>query len=215
MTEQEGVIKYDLRHQHQAISIDFSLAELNAWRKIMLQLELIGQNPARYQGYGFGNLSLRAGKSQRFYISGTQTGHLPKLTLHHLALIEQADPDHNTLKSSGLSKPSSEALTHAMLYRQNQCIQTVIHVHSPTIWRQTQALNIPCTQADVAYGTPAMAQAVEQLFDRHQLGTQGIISMLGHEDGIIAFADSLSHAAKILIDTLATAFSIEFDTASN
>jgi hypothetical protein len=32
---------------------------LNAWRKIMYMTALIGQDPARYGGYGFGNISCR------------------------------------------------------------------------------------------------------------------------------------------------------------
>ncbi len=97
-----------------------------------------------------------------------------------------------------------------MLYQQNPAIKAVIHVHSPDIWRHTQALNIPHTQKDIPYGTPAMALAIEQLFSRQQLGHHGVISMLGHEDGVIAFAESLQHAANCLIETLAKALQIEF-----
>ncbi len=211
MTEQEGVIKYQLHHRHQAVSLTLPLAEFNAWRQIMLKLALIGQDSSRYQGYGFGNISLRSAEQpQHYIISGTQTGHLPCLHRQHLALIENAEPEQNRLTSTGLCKPSSEALTHAMLYQQNSKIQAVIHVHSPDIWRHTEALQIPYTQQDVPYGTPAMAEAVKQLFLHQQLSSRGLISMLGHEDGIIAFAETLSVAANLLIDKLAEAFAIEF-----
>jgi ribulose-5-phosphate 4-epimerase/fuculose-1-phosphate aldolase len=210
MAEQEGVIKYQLHHQRQAISMSLPLAEFNAWRQVMIRLQLIGQTPARYQGYGFGNISVRTGQSQHFIISGTQTGHLPGLNREHLALIERAEPEQNRLYSIGLCKPSSEALTHAMLYQQDPGIQAVIHVHSPDIWRQTRVLKIPHTRKNVPYGTPAMAEAVKQLFMHHRLGRHGLISMLGHEDGIIAFGESLAITANCLIKTLADAFAIEF-----
>ncbi len=211
MTEQEGVIKYQLHHRHQAVSLKLPLAEFNGWRQIMLRLELIGQKPERYQGYGFGNISIRCAEQARhFIISGTQTGHLPFLKPEHLALIESAQPEQNRLTSTGLCKPSSEALTHAMLYQQNSKIQAVIHVHSPDIWRRTQALQIPYTPKETPYGTPAMAEAVKQLFCHQQLSSRGLISMLGHEDGVIAFAETLSVAANLLIDKLAEAFAIEF-----
>lgn len=216
MTEQEGVIKYELQHQRQKVSLNLPLAEFNAWRQVMMRLELIGQTPDRYQGYGFGNISMRsADRSQRFIISGTQTGHLPCLTPENLALIEKALPEQNRLFSTGLCKPSSEALTHAMLYQQNNRIQAVIHVHSPDIWRHTQTLQLPHTRQDVPYGTPAMAKAVKQLFLQHQLSSHGLISMLGHEDGVIAFAESLPQAADCLIATLAKAFAIEFSEQSH
>ena len=55
----EGVIKFDLDYREgPPVSADY-LTELNAWRTIFCRLGLLGQDPARYGGLGFGNLSRR------------------------------------------------------------------------------------------------------------------------------------------------------------
>ena len=210
MTEQEGVIKYDLIHSYKPIDNNAAVADINAWRSVIYRLGLIGRDPERYGGLGFGNISLRPDSDNSiFIISGTQTGHLPQLSANHYCVIEQADFLHNTIRSSGANKPSSEALTHACVYQQAPKIQAVIHVHSPEIWRNTAELNLPHTGAEVAYGTLAMVRAVETLFNAGTFGSAGIFSMLGHEDGIVAFGHSLEQAAWELIRHLAQAIRIE------
>lgn len=204
MSEAEGVIKYQLHHTHSPLPAQIALAELNAWRTMMFKLNLIGQNPQRYQGYGFGNISQRLNtENLQFIISGTQTGHLSVLSRHDYSLVTQAIPQHNTLFSSGETQPSSEALTHASVYLQKPDIQAVIHVHCPEIWQQTQALNLAHTAADVAYGTPEMAAAATQLFKSENWQQSAVFTLLGHEDGVIAFGTSLSQAACALITELA------------
>ena len=206
MSETEGVIKYQLHHTHSPLPAQIALAELNAWRTMMFKLNLIGQNPQRYQGYGFGNISQRLNtENLQFIISGTQTGHLSVLSRHDYSLVTQAIPQQNTLFSSGETQPSSEALTHASVYLQKPDIQAVIHVHCPEIWQQTQALNLAHTAADVAYGTPEMAAAVTQLFKSENWQQSAVFTLLGHEDGVIAFGTSLSQAACALITELAKA----------
>ena len=77
---QDGVIKFQMQHTPAAALPWDQLAELNAWRKILVLLECIGQTPARYDNIGFGNISARLGDddspaNQRcFAITGTQTG---------------------------------------------------------------------------------------------------------------------------------------------
>jgi len=74
----EGVIKFHLDFREGPAPAERLLLELNAWRARFLELGLIGQDPERYEGYGFGNLSRRLpGQGENaFLISGTQTGHL-------------------------------------------------------------------------------------------------------------------------------------------
>ncbi len=207
--EQEGVIKYQLTHSHQSLPLDNSVTEINAWRTLMYRLQLIGQEEHRYGGYGFGNISQRLDNSEKFIISGTQTGSLPVLNNDNYCLITAAMPNLNQIHAAGVCKPSSEALTHASVYLQDKNIQGIIHVHCPEIWRNTLKLTLPHTTKTVAYGTPEMAEAVSQLFglEKWQQGT--IFSMLGHEDGVIAFGESLQHAANALIASLSLAIAIE------
>lgn len=210
MKEQEGVIKYWLDHAQQPISPALPLTGINAWRTLLYRLGLIGQRLDKYDNLGFGNISQRlAPGSSQFIISGTQTGHIEHLKPEHYCLVVKAEPEKNRVQSQGLCKPSSEALTHAGVYAQNPAIQAVIHVHSPEIWRHTEALSLPHTTADIPYGTVEMAMAVEQLFQSGDLQRTSLFTLLGHEDGVVSFGNTLQAAALELIKTLSLAIGIE------
>lgn len=208
MTETEGVIKYHLNHRNQALSADFNLKLIEAWRTLLYKLELIGQDKNKYDGLGYGNISQRAApNSNQFIITGTQTGHLAHLSTADYALITATSLAENQISSQGLSQPSSEALTHASVYRARPAVQAVIHVHCPAIWQQTDTLQLPHTQAEIRYGSVAMACAVQQLVQK-QPGHCQLFSMLGHQDGIVSYGESLAAAGSILIETLAKAISL-------
>jgi L-ribulose-5-phosphate 4-epimerase len=209
MQEQEGVIKYQLEHTEKSINEKFSLSEINAWRTIIFRLGLIGQDPERYDNLGFGNISQRLGsQSSQFIISSSQTGHIEHLSAEHYCLVVKADPQKNQIQSCGLYKPSSESLTHASIYAQDGNIQAVIHVHSPEIWNNTAALNLPHISANIPYGTVEMAIAVEQLFQSGDLQRTSLFTMLGHEDGVVSFGINMQEAAWELIKCLSLAISI-------
>ena len=213
MPEQEGVIKYQLSHQHIAVEEHISIVELNAWRTLFFKLQLIGQVAERYDGYGFGNISQRLSSASLtdtpFIISGTQTGDIAILSRHHYCVVLKADPVRNSVKSAGKTRPSSESLTHACIYQQNQKIQAVIHIHSPEIWINSHQLELPCTAANIRYGTPEMAGEVKKLFAATPFQNTGVFSLLGHQDGIIAFSDSIEKAALLLIKIFSKAIAIE------
>ncbi len=209
--ETEGVIKFQLDYTLKPPFVIAAYSELNAWRKIMFKLDLIGQDPHRYSGYGFGNMSHKLNlnkptgdeiKYQPFVITGTQTGHLENLTDDHYALVLKTSLDDNWILSEGPIKPSSEALTHAAVYAADETINWVIHVHSPEIWRQTHHLSIPFIESGIKYGTQEMAAAVKHLL-KHP--TTPIFSMLGHEDGIVCFGSTADEAGLTIVKNLAQA----------
>ncbi|MCK5871860.1 MAG: class II aldolase/adducin family protein [Methylococcales bacterium] len=204
MSEQEGVIKYQLHHTQQAVSPSPLLTEINAWRSIFCQLQMMGQDQARYDAYGFGNISQRD-DTKGFVITGTQTGHLSTLTVDDFAWVHSENLATNEIHSQGFCQPSSEALTHASVYTKNKTIHAVVHVHCPEIWKHTHTLKLAYTAQNIAYGTPEMAQAVMDLVQKNQ----GIFTMLGHEDGVIAFGKTLAQASDILIRQFANALTIE------
>ena len=211
---EEGVIKFDLQYTESAPVPGETLTELNAWRRILWQLVLVGQDPTRYDGYGFGNVSQRippldapAGK-RRFVISGTQTGGLETLEAAHYTVIHSYDPHSNQVIAKGPIWPSSESLTHGMLYGLDTSIHAILHVHSPHIWQQASALNIPVTGATVAYGTPEMAQEAGHLFRETDVLHKGIFSMGGHEDGIVTFGTTPGEAGNVLMNALAKSYSL-------
>lgn len=210
MSEREGVIKYRLEHDPSTLSPSIDIGPINGWRSLFFRLGVIGQKPEKYHGLGYGNISQRLIPGQNsFLISGTQTGHLACLQRQHFAIVESASAKLNTIRSRGPSQPSSEALTHASIYALAPEAKAVIHVHCPEIWHNTRTLDLPCTEADIAYGSIEMTEAVEQLFSSGQLKSLPIFSMLGHEDGIVAFGESLAAAAQTLLTALARALAVE------
>ena len=205
---EEGAIKFDLQYTRADLPGDASLDELNRWRNRLRERSLIGQDPDRYDGYGYGNVSQRVDKQpsarghRSFIISGTQTGHLDVLDRDHYTLVESYDVTSNTVMARGPVRPSSESLTHGTLYDMDEQIHVVLHVHSPAIWRNATTLCIPVTNAEVPYGTPGMALEVERLFHESDVREQRIFSMGGHLDGIVSFGQTAEEAGEILLKAL-------------
>ena len=106
-------------------------AELNAYRRKLLQLRLIGVDA---NGIGFGNLSIRDGASKNFYITGSATGGKPELTLADCARVVAHDFEKNWLRYEGSGIPSSESLTHAAIYKSDPQTGAVIHCHDSKLW---------------------------------------------------------------------------------
>lgn len=211
---QDGVIKFQLQHTPASALPWAQLAELNAWRKILVMLECIGQTPKRYSNYGFGNISTRIGNddcdpSQRcFAITGTQTGGIADLTADHYAIVKACLPAQNKIISEGPYKPSSESMTHGEIYAIDKRIRWVMHEHCVPIWRNAERLGIPMTRDGVSYGSPEMADEVRRLFRETDVRKLKIFGMAGHEDGIITFGHTAEEAGQVLLDWLAKALSI-------
>ena len=205
MTEVEGVIKFVCEHEPMALA-PHDIAELRAWREVLLRLGMLGQDASRYGGYGFGNVSMRTGDG--FLVSGSQTGHLGNPGLEAYSRVVSWDLGAGRIVSQGEVKPSSESLTHAAIYELSPSIRWVFHAHAPEIWRGAEQRSIAATPPDVAYGTPAMAAAVETLFPEHP--STGIFAMGGHEDGIIAFGETADAAGEQLIYGFVRAKTAEF-----
>jgi len=212
MKQQEGVIQFDLKYTWTPPLPPDGLLEINAWRKILHLLGLTGQDPGRYGGLGFGNISQRVAPfdapapRRRFVISGTQTGGLADLDERHYALVLECRPETNRVVAEGPVHPSSEALTHGALYGADPDLRFVMHVHSPEIWRNAGTLGIPCTDPEAAYGTPAMAAEVARLLKTESVNDGKVLAMGGHEDGIVAFGRSAGEAGTALVNLLAGAF---------
>lgn len=212
--EQEGVIKFKMTYtQADALPTD-QLSELNAWRKVMVLMGMIGQSPYRYTGYGFGNISRRLTSDENpadpneFLISGTQTGGINDLLPEHYAKILNCNGTENHVIAEGPMKPSSESMTHGIVYQLDQSVQWVFHAHDPYIWTHATALSVPETGIDVEYGTPEMSAEVERLFSEGEVKEKKIFSMAGHVDGIVTFGATAEEAGGVLMNYLAKAVAL-------
>lgn len=208
-TTADGVIKFQLRYTPGPALPAARISELNAWRRILVLLQVVGADPARYDGFGFGNISCRlepwqaTGTRRRFVITGTQTGEIAHLTPEHYVVVEECYPAQNLTAACGPVRPSSESMTHGAVYALDSRIRWVMHGHSPHIWRAATRLDIPTTDAAVPYGTPEMSAEVARLYRESDLRSRKIFSMGGHEDGIISFGRTADEAGQVLLAALA------------
>jgi hypothetical protein len=210
----EGVIRFAADHRSEPLDPALAaLAErLAGWRRILRALELLGQDPDRYGGYGYGNLSARvppypAPPGRRaFLVSGTQTSGREATELAGFALVERSEPAANRVASRGPVLPSSEALTHGALYDLTSEIRAVFHVHSPELWRRAGELGVPVTAPDAAEGTPALAAEIRRLRPGWVLAGCGVVAMGGHQDGVLAFGRTEEEAGTRLLAAVARAW---------
>lgn len=211
----EGAIKFEAEHREEALEphrFNALACQLIAWREILAKTRLVGQEPGLYGGFGYGNVSARTGapgaprEERPFLITGTQTSGKACMTLDDFCLVERCRTRSNRVTSRGKILPSSESMTHGTLYGLGAHIRFVFHAHSPVIWCRAAALRIPTTDPRVPYGTPEMAREVERLWRTSTLPDVGILSMGGHEDGIIAFGRTAEEAGQVTLRYLARAY---------
>lgn len=200
----DGIIKFDRSSfiQIESIEMDEYFA-LEAWRKRLYALNLIGEYPI--EKIGFGNMSLkrdysfiRPNSKPQFVITGTQTGKYADLDGKLYTRILDYHLDQNRVVAMGAVDASSETLTHAALYETNAEIQAIFHIHHKRTWNYFLRHQLPHTKKDTPYGTIEMAREAQSLF---QGVARGIFAMEGHEDGVIAFSTSLDDCAKMILDS--------------
>ncbi len=196
----EGYVKFGCRLEPGAPPDSTIIAQLNRWRDKLYDMNLIGAYP---DGIGFGNLSLRSGADNRFVITGTATGSIPRLSTEHYTEVVEFDIARNHVVCRGRVRASSESMTHGVLYLLNPDIHAVIHIHHETMWEQMHD-TVPTTGSSVAYGTPAMAEEMQRLYRESDLSQKRIAVMGGHREGIVAFGESLDTAGELLLQYYST-----------
>ncbi|MDA8390293.1 MAG: class II aldolase/adducin family protein [Gammaproteobacteria bacterium] len=207
----EGVIKFDVRLETAAADWPAAVRDLEAWRHILWQQGLVGVEKQPLE-VGYGNVSMRLGGAPAqpsFLITATQTGHKSRLTADDYVCVTACSLHGNAVQARGRARPSSESLAHHIIYRLRPDAGFVFHVHSALIWSQADRLGLPCTPADVAYGTPAMANAIAALFRDTDLPATRVLAMRGHKDGIIAFGATADAAGTTLMAVLARALAAQ------
>ena len=188
-------IRFSCERVAAGISFFGGLAELNAYRRKLLDLHLIGVDS---NGIAFGNLSVRDGATKNFYITGSATGGIHELTLANCAKVVAYDFERNQIRYEGSAMPSSESLTHAAIYESDATAGAIVHCHCSRLW--AAVLNeAPTTSKAAEYGTPEMAHDIMQLFTRTNAQTRKIVVMAGHEGGILTFGKDLEEAFAVLI----------------
>lgn len=189
-----GIVKFSYESAGGELAPFSGFEELNATRQQLRRLSLLGMNK---NGLGFGNISLREGTTNSFYITGSGSGVLPALTLQDYAKVTACDFKRNWLRCEGRAIASAESLTHAAVYSMDSKARVVVHGHSSDLWRSLLARG-PATPSSVTYGTPEMAREVQRLFRETDVRTRKIFAMAGHRDGIVAFGGNFPQVLATL-----------------
>lgn len=189
----EGTIKYRAQRAEGMIPEHAGFDGLNRCRTELYDLNLIGVYP---NGIGFGNVSIRVKESQ-FIISGSATGSIRVLSKEHYALVASFDLTQNSVTSIGKIDASSESMSHGAVYRAIPAANAVIHIHSRHLFDFMRAENAPETEEDIPFGTPELASAIAALVMAR--GTnEGIFVTAGHDEGIIAYGESVEAALALV-----------------
>ncbi len=185
-----------------------------------MRQDLIGQDPLRYDGYSFGNLSARLAPTQQgakstssasdglFIISASQSAHRDHEDPAAWTTIDTVNLSRFWVEGRGELPPSSETMTHAMIYAAEPNAKFVFHAHSPEIWNHADELQLPGTPANVAYGSPAMSQAVINLLAAN-MSRPLVFVTHGHTDGVFALGPTARDTGGLLTSYLARALTIE------
>ena len=163
-------VKFKYGRASEEIAPFDELAQLNECRRKLLELKLIG---VRSNGVRVGNLSVRDGVTDNFYVTGSATGALSELTLADCAKVRAYDFKRNWLRYEGAAIPSSESLTHAAVYQSDSSAHGIIHCHDSRLWL-TLLDRVPTTKA-AEYGTPQMACEIIRLFQTGEVHRRKVL----------------------------------------
>lgn len=187
----EGYIKFLCDWTKNAIELPAALLdEINAYRNKLRKKQMIGKIP---NGPGFGNISVRF--RHGFVITGSNTGHIKKLSKSDLAYVQNIDVAKNEVSCQGETIASSESMSHGIIYKLPRA-NAVIHIHDKKMW-ETLLHKIPTTKPEISYGTPEMANEILRLVKQ---AASNVFVLGGHQDGLIAYGKSLHEAYNQIID---------------
>ena len=193
----EGYIKYHCNWIKSDVIQHEQIEEINKWRTILFDEGYIGMYE---NGIGFGNISIRVDENL-FLVSGSATGGIRQLSAAHYALVTDYNFALNQLTCKGMTMASSESLTHAAIYACSKETNAVIHVHHKEKWTRLLHL-VATTNPAIAYGTPEMAYAIQDLIRENKIGDHKIIAMGGHEEGLISFGRTLEEATRVILEEI-------------
>ncbi|MBI9054963.1 MAG: class II aldolase/adducin family protein [Bacteroidales bacterium] len=187
----EGYIKFNIKWEEKAFDLSlYDFQNLNTCHDKLYNIGLIGAYPNLI---GFGNISIRA-TGNKFIISGSATGNIKQLSEKDYSLVTKYDIDENLIHCEGLTKASSESLSHAAVYESNPEIKAVIHIHHLEMWEK-YIHNLPTTNKNAEFGTPEIADEMKKLV----IQNSGILIMGGHQEGIISYGKSINEAEEIIL----------------
>jgi ribulose-5-phosphate 4-epimerase/fuculose-1-phosphate aldolase len=184
----DGIIKYHAIHKNSSPPDHINLDQLDEVRTKLFDLGLVG---VYSDGIGYGNVSIR--NDTGCIISGTSTGAVRVLGASGYCYVRSFDLNKNTVKTEGPILASSESMTHCAIYQAHSSVQCVLHIHNRELWQKLLAQGCDATLAEIAYGTPQMAVSMATLVIANN-EISNLLVMAGHEEGIVAYGDTINSA---------------------
>jgi len=203
-TPREGVVQYTFDLIEGSPGTESELAEATRCRQELYIRDAIGCDLSRY-GACYGNLSFRTGAfaagpgRREFLVSCTKSGGLPSASGETMSRVLHYDHEKNYVLAQGPCAPSSESMTHGAIYDASLEVRAVVHGHDPQLWQYLLQHGAPYTEEHILYGTPPMAEAAAKLVRdnlKKSWRLPGVFAMAGHEDGVVAWGASLTHATE-------------------
>lgn len=191
----EGYIKFRSINQDKKFSEILGFETLNIARTKLHDLKLIGMYE---NGIGYGNISLRQ-NTNSLLISGSATGHIRKLSIEKYALVTQIDISQNKVFYQGMISPSSESMSHAVIYQALAVVKCVIHIHHKELHEYMKRNDYERTSEDLSYGTPEFANNIVNLLN-NQKQTRGVFVTPGHEEGVFAYGENVEEAMDEIME---------------
>ena len=198
MVEKEGVVKYSLDFTSKEITYEKEYTVLEECRERLYALGLIG---AYDDGIGYGNISHRVENTDTFLITATQTGELNSLSTNEYSLVENIDFKSFKTTAIGMSRPSSECITHGAIYSLDKEINAVVHIHNEKLWNFMLKNNLLSTN-DTPYGTPEMVEDVINIYKDIDVLSNNVFVMKGHFEGIVSFGKNIAEAEKAVYEII-------------
>lgn len=193
----QGIVKFNCYwNQTGPVISDEQYEIINYWRDVLYNMDMIG---AHENGIGYGNISMRIKKSNKFIITGSSTGEIPELEAGHYVKVDAFNIDDNAIQCTGPLKASSESLTHAAIYSADHGVNAVVHVHSLDMWNNL-IYKVPTTNPSMDYGTIGLAKDIFRLFSESDVIEKRIIIMSGDRAGIITFGNDVDEAINVLMN---------------
>jgi len=181
----DGIIKYHAVHKNSSPPDHINLDQLDEVRTKLFDLGLVG---VYSDGIGYGNVSIRNGTG--CIISGTSTGAVRALGAGGYCYVRSFDLKLNSVNTEGPILASSESMTHCAIYQAHSSVQCVLHIHNRALWQKLLDNGCESTSADIPYGTPQMALSMATLACT-KTEPSDLIVMAGHEEGIVAYGQTI------------------------
>lgn len=177
--------KFETIFKKKDLPDDTRTAEVMMWGAKLHDLGLL---PAEAGGNA-GNISFRNSRGFVITAGGVSKG---KLTPMNFVQVLNANLDTRKVEVEGELEPSSETMSHHLIYRERADVNAIVHAHDDLAMKHARKLKLRSTAKAHPYGTVELANEIAKALDHERY-----LVVKGH--GVISFGKSLWEAGKMIM----------------